>query len=85
MQVVDIFFFFSLSWKYTKFNVQIIWALHFSVERMLLGMVCFTFFCELDGVNSTASVTVVMEDVSDNAFDVDLLDDPLVKKSLHFF
>ena len=52
---------------------------------MLLGMVCFTFFCELDGVNSTASVTVVMEDVSDNAFDVDLLDDPLVKKSLHFF
>ena len=35
--------------------------------------------CELDGITSTGSVIVVMEDVSDNAFDVDLLDDPLVK------
>ena len=34
---------------------------------------------------STVSVTVVVEDVSDNAFDVDLLDDPLVKKVFIFF
>ena len=51
---------------------------------MLLWIVSFTFFCELDGDNSTASVIVVMEDVSDNAFDADLLNDPLVKKKCVF-
>ena len=35
-------------------------------------------FCELGGVTSAASVIVIMEDV-------DLLDDPLVKKRLHLF
>ena len=40
------------------------------------------FFCELDGITSTASFIVVIEDVSHNAFGDDLLDDSLVKKSL---
>ena len=48
---------------------------------MLLSIACFTFFCELDSITLTASVIVVIEDVSDHAFDVDLLDDPLVKKA----
>ena len=51
---------------------------------MLLSKSIELFFvCELDGITSAASVIVVMEDVSDNAFDVDLLDNPLVKKSLY--
>ena len=48
---------------------------------MLLSIVC-EFSCEFDGITSTASVIVATEDVSGNAFDVDSLDDPLVKKKI---
>ena len=46
---------------------------------MLLSVVC-EFSCEFDGITSTASVTVALEDVSGNAFDAHSLDDRLVKK-----
>ena len=46
---------------------------------MLLSVVC-EFSCEFDGITSTTSVTVAIEDVSGNAFDAHSLDDPLVKK-----